>query len=356
LPCSGGIFDIERKQSFVDSIDHDAAQPDFWDNPTKAQAKLKDKAQIEQVIADFKKAETGLEDAVMYLEMAATENDAAVRAEAEQTLQAVETKVARLEFQRMLSGPNDRAACFVEINAGAGGVEAMDWAQMLFRMYARYADRKGWKVEITEETAGEEAGLKSVSFSVRGEYAYGFLKAEVGVHRLVRISPFDSNARRQTSFASVFAYPEIADDIEIDIQEKDVKREAIRGSGSGGQKVNKTSSTIRLTHLPTGIAVRVQQERSQSENERTAWNLLRARLYELEVKKREAERDISEAGKQDVSFGSQIRSYVLAPYQMVKDLRTGVESGQPQQVLDGALDPFIEAQLLGIKNPSRAQD
>jgi peptide chain release factor 2 len=306
------------------------------------------------VLGDFRKASTSLDDAGVMFELA--EGDAAALAEAGQSLKEGEARIAKLEFQRMLSGPSDRANCFVEINAGAGGTESMDWAQMLLRMYARFCERKSWKVEITDSTPGEEAGFKSVSFSVEGEFAYGFLKAEVGVHRLVRISPFDANARRQTSFASVFVYPDVADDIVVNVQEKDIKREAIRGGGSGGQKVNKTSSTIRLTHLPTGIAVRVQNERSQEANEKVAWNLLRARLYEIELRKREAEKDATESTKKDIAFGSQIRSYVLAPYQMVKDHRTGVESGTPAKVLDGDLDSFIEAQLLGVKNPNRPQD
>ncbi len=305
-------------------------------------------------MADFGKAATAVEDAGVMAELA--EGDAGAQAEAEQALRDAEARILRLEFQRMLSGPNDRTNCFVEINAGAGGTESMDWAQMLLRMYARYAERKQWKVEITDSTPGEEAGFKSVSFTVEGEFAYGFLKAEVGVHRLVRISPFDANARRQTSFASVFVYPDVADDIVVDLQEKDVLREAIRGGGSGGQKVNKTSSTIRLTHLPTGIAVRVQNERSQDANLRVAWQLLRSRLYELELRKRETEKNTTESTKKDIAFGSQIRSYVLAPYQMVKDHRTGVESGNPAKVLDGDLDAFIEAQLLGVKNPNRPQD
>ena len=308
------------------------------------------------MLGDFKKATQSLDDAQVMLELAASENDASARAEAEAQLVDATSRIERLEFQRMLSGPNDRNNALVDINAGAGGTESMDWAQMLLRMYARFCERKGWKVDITDATAGEEAGYKSVSFIVEGEFAYGFLKAENGVHRLVRISPFDANARRQTSFASVFVYPQVADDIDIKIEEKDVKREAIRASGAGGQKVNKTSSAIRLTHLPTGIQVHVQTERSQHANENTAWMLLRSRLYEIELKKREAEKAEVEAGKKEIGFGSQIRSYVLAPYQMVKDHRTGVESGQPSAVLDGELDKFIEAQLLGVKNPNRPQD
>jgi peptide chain release factor 2 len=308
------------------------------------------------VLGDFKKAAGAVDDASVMFELAEAEKDEAARAEAEGQLAEAQARIEKLEFQRMLSGPNDRANAIVDINAGAGGTESMDWAQMLMRMYARYSEQKGWKVELTDATAGEEAGFKSVSFIVEGEFAYGFLKAENGVHRLVRISPFDANARRQTSFASVFVYPQVADDIEVTIEEKDVKREAIRASGAGGQKVNKTSSAIRLTHLPTGIQVHVQTERSQNANEKTAWMLLRSRLYEIEVKKREAEKDAVEATKKDIGFGSQIRSYVLAPYQMVKDHRTGVESGQPSAVLDGGLEKFIEAQLLGVKNPNRPSD
>ena len=308
------------------------------------------------MLGDFKKAAGAVDDAAVMFELAEAEHDEAARAEAEGQLQDAQARIEKLEFQRMLSGPNDRANAIVDINAGAGGTESMDWAQMLMRMYARYCENKGWKVDLTDATPGEEAGFKSVSFIVEGEFAYGFLKAENGVHRLVRISPFDANARRQTSFASVFVYPQVADDIEITIEEKDVKREAIRASGAGGQKVNKTSSAIRLTHLPTGIQVHVQTERSQNANEKTAWMLLRSRLYEIEVKKREAEKEAVEAGKKDIGFGSQIRSYVLAPYQMVKDHRTGIESGQPSAVLDGGLDKFIEAQLLGVKNPNRPSD
>jgi len=308
------------------------------------------------VLGDFKKAASVLDDAQVMFELADAEKDEAARAEAEGQLKDAQVRIEKLEFQRMLSGPNDRANAIVDINAGAGGTESMDWAQMLLRMYARYAEKKGWKVEMTDATPGEEAGFKSVSFVVEGENAFGFLKAENGVHRLVRISPFDAQARRQTSFTSVFVYPQVADDIEIDIQDKDVKREAIRASGAGGQKVNKTSSAIRLTHLPTGIQVHVQTERSQVANEKTAWTLLRSRLYEIEVKKREAEKAEVEAGKKDIGFGSQIRSYVLAPYQMVKDHRTGTESGNPSAVLDGDLDKFIEAQLLGVKNPNRPSE
>jgi peptide chain release factor 2 len=314
---------------------------------------LKEKASLEQLISRFERTERALEDAQVLLELAGSENDQAATAEAEQALKEVESEIASLELSSMLSGEQDRNNCFIEINAGAGGTDSMDWAAMLLRMYTRFCEQKGWQVEITDYVAGEEAGLKNVSISVRGEYAYGYLKAENGVHRLVRISPFDANARRQTSFASVFVYPEVDDQIEIDIAEKDVRTDVFRASGAGGQKVNKTSSAVRLTHLPTGITVAVQNERSQHANRDVAWKILRSRLYEMEVKKREAARQEVEAGKKDIAFGSQIRSYVLAPYRLVKDHRTGIETGNVDAVLDGAIEDFITAQLMGIKNPNR---
>ena len=301
----------------------------------------------------FDKALRGIDDAQTLLELAAEMSDPASAQEAEDSLQQLEKDVARLELARMLSGENDKNNCFVEINAGAGGTDSMDWAAMLLRMYTRYCEARGWEVEIDDEVPGEEAGFKNVSFSVKGEYAYGYLKAEVGVHRLVRISPFDANARRQTAFSSVAVYPEVNDDIVIDIQEKDVRVDVYRSSGAGGQKVNKTSSAVRLTHIPTGITVAMQNERSQHANRDKAWKILRARLYERELKKREAARDEMEATKKDISFGSQIRSYVLAPYRLVKDLRTGEETGNVDAVLDGDLQSFIEAQLMGVKNPNR---
>ncbi len=269
-------------------------------------------------------------------------------------LPAVEVQVAELELAKMLSGPNDRLNCFMDINAGAGGTESMDWASMLMRMYTRYCERRGWKVEINDYNAGEEAGIKNASLRIEGDFAYGYLKAEIGVHRLVRISPFDANARRHTSFVSIDVYPEVDDDIKIDIPEKDIDLKFIRGGGAGGQKVNKTSSTAQLRHLPTGIIITCQTERSQSANKDMAFKILRARLFDLELKKREAETQARESQKMDITFGSQIRSYVLAPYRLVKDLRTGVDSGQPDKVLDGELDQFITAQLMGVKNPAKA--
>ena len=303
---------------------------------------------------NFERVTRSLEDAHTLLELATEAADQTARQEAESALDGVEHDLERLELQRMLSGENDRANAYMEINAGAGGTESMDWAAMLLRMYTRYAEAKGWTVVINDFVAGEEAGVKNVSIKVGGENAYGYLKAENGVHRLVRISPFDANARRQTSFASVTVYPEVDDDIVIDIPEKDVRVDVYRASGAGGQKVNKTSSAVRLTHVPTGITVAMQNERSQHANRDMAWKILRSRLYDLEMHKRNQVRDEAEAQKKDIAFGSQIRSYVLAPYQLVKDLRTGVETGNVEAVLDGKLDDFITAQLLGVKNPNRA--
>jgi peptide chain release factor 2 len=256
----------------------------------------------------------------------------------------------------MLSGPHDRAGAIVEVKSGAGGVEAMDWAAMLYRMYARYCERKGWEVEPADMVAGEEAGISQASFIAHGDFAYGFLKAEKGVHRLVRISPFDQNARRQTSFAAVDVTPEIEDDIVIDIKEGDVRIDTYRSSGAGGQKVNKTDSAVRMTHLPTGIVVAMQNERSQQKNRAMAWKILRSRLYEHEEKKRQAVLDAEEAAKKDINFGSQIRSYVLAPYRLVKDLRTGVETGKVDDVLDGDLDGFVQPYLLGVRRTDRVVD
>ncbi len=297
-----------------------------------------------------------LDDANAMAELADEAGDEATRAEAAEHAGAVERELAAAEFEKMLSGPHDRAGAIVEVKSGAGGVEAMDWAAMLYRMYTRYSERKGWTVEPADLTAGEEAGISSASFIVRGDHAFGFLKAEKGVHRLVRISPFDSAARRQTSFAAVDVTPEIDDDIVIDVKEADCRIDTYRSSGAGGQKVNKTDSAVRITHLPTGIVVAVQNERSQQKNRSVAWKILRSRLYDHEEKKRAAVRDAAEAQKKDIDFGSQIRSYVLQPYRMVKDLRTGVETGKVDDVLDGDLDQFVEPYLLGIRRTDRVVD
>jgi peptide chain release factor 2 len=305
------------------------------------------------VVASVDQVRRALDDASALHELGEEARDEATRVEAAQAAAAVGLLVEGLEFQKMLSGPHDRAGAIVEVKSGAGGIEAMDWAAMLYRMYQRYCERKGWAIEPADMVAGEEAGISQGSFFVRGEFAYGFLKAEKGVHRLVRISPFDQNARRQTSFAAVDVTPEIDDDIVIDIKESDVRIDTYRSSGAGGQKVNKTDSAVRMTHLPTGIVVSMQNERSQQKNRGMAWKILRARLYEHEEKKRQAQLDAIEAQKKDIDFGSQIRSYVLQPYQMVKDLRTGVETGKVEDVLDGDLEGFIRPWLMGVRRTDR---
>jgi peptide chain release factor 2 len=338
----------------VEEIARMSEAPTFWSDNAKAQALLKEKAGLEQVTAAFDKVRRALDDAQALSELAEEAGDEATRAEAAQHADAVEKELGGLEFQKMLSGPHDRAGAIVEVKSGAGGVEAMDWAAMLYRMYARYSERKGWAIEPADMVAGEEAGISQGSFFVRGDFAYGFLKAERGVHRLVRISPFDQNARRQTSFAAVDVTPEIDDDIVIDIKEADVRVDTYRSSGAGGQKVNKTDSAVRLTHLPTGIVVSMQNERSQQKNRSMAWKILRARLYDHEERKRQAVLDAVEAQKKDIDFGSQIRSYVLQPYQLVKDLRTGVESGRVEDVLDGDLEGFIRPWLMGVRRTDRA--
>ncbi|HYQ80436.1 MAG TPA: peptide chain release factor 2, partial [Anaeromyxobacteraceae bacterium] len=305
---------------------------------------------------EFDEARRALEDAQALDELAEEARDEGSRAEAAAQATAVEGQVAALEFRRMLSGPHDRAGAIVEVKSGAGGTEAMDWAAMLYRMLVRYCERRGWEVEPADLQAGEEAGISQASFIARGEYAYGFLKAEKGVHRLVRLSPFDAANRRQTSFAAVDVTPEVEDDIVIDVKEADVRVDTYRSSGAGGQKVNKTDSAVRLTHLPTGIVVAVQNERSQQKNRSVAWKILRSRLYDLEERKREAARAVQEAQKKDIDFGSQIRSYVLHPYRMAKDLRTGVETGRVDEVLDGDLDQFIQPYLLGVRRSDRPVD
>lgn len=280
------------------------------------------------------------------MELIGESEDAELSGEAFEKLGKVEAEAADLEFKRMLSGANDAASAILQINAGAGGTEACDWADMLLRMYRRWSDAHGYKNEVVDFTPGDGAGFRSVVLTVSGEFAYGYLKAEIGVHRLVRISPFDANKRRHTSFASIFVLPDIEDDIEIKIDEADLRIDTFRSSGAGGQKVNKTDSAVRITHNPTGIVVACQNERSQHQNKATAMRLLKAKLYEIEMEKKRKEREAVEAAKQEIAWGSQIRSYVFQPYQMVKDHRTNFEIGNIQSVMDGDLDGFIRAFLL----------
>ena len=306
---------------------------------------MRERNKLDAAISNYLGLESDYRDSVEMIELAAAEGEGGLVAEAEASLKALQARAGELEMQSLLSGEADGNDAFIEIHAGAGGTESQDWASMLLRMYMRWAERRGFKADFIEESAGEEAGIKSATLLIKGENAYGWGKTESGVHRLVRISPFDSNARRHTSFASVWVYPVVDDTIEIDINEKDVRIDVYRASGAGGQHVNKTESAVRITHIPTNIVVSCQNDRSQHKNRATAWAMLRSRLYEHELEKREAIADAQNAKKTDIGWGHQIRSYVLQPYQLVKDLRTGVQSYSPQDVLDGELDPFMQASL-----------
>ncbi len=306
---------------------------------------MRDRQDLDSAIKAYLEIENGLNDNIDLIELAEAEDDQDVVREAESAISRLREIAGKRELETLLSGEADANDAYVEIHAGAGGTESQDWAQMLTRMYTRWSESKGYKVEIIGSSPGEEAGLKSATILVKGKNAYGWLKTESGVHRLVRISPFDSNARRHTSFASIWVYPVVDDAIEVDVSESDVRIDTYRASGAGGQHVNTTDSAVRITHIPTGIVVQCQNERSQHKNRATAWAMLRARLYEAELQKREEEAQAEAAQKTDIGWGHQIRSYVLQPYQMVKDLRTGVESGNPSGVLDGDIDRYIEAAL-----------
>jgi len=306
---------------------------------------MRERQKLDTSLSSVKQLQNELADATGLIEMAESEGDAAMVADAEASVIALQKHAEQLRLQSMLSGEADGNDSYLEIHAGAGGTESQDWASMLFRMYMRWAERHGYKLQLIEESEGEGAGLKSATLLVKGENAYGWLKTEAGVHRLVRISPFDSNARRHTSFSSVTVYPVIDQSIEIDIAEKDVRIDVYRASGAGGQHVNKTESAVRITHLPTGIAVASQSERSQHQNRAICWDMLKSKLYEIELEKKKAETGAFVGEKSDMGWGHQIRSYVLQPYQLVKDLRTGVESRTPSDVLDGDLDPFMAAAL-----------
>ena len=330
----------------MQEIETQIAKEGFWDHPEDTKSILKERTRITQVLERFEELHGELEDAGVLLELAVEESDDSALGETGEQLLLLEKKIKQLSLDVMLDGEDDQSNAIVSINAGAGGTEAQDWAEMLFRMYARWVERKNYTVEVIDFQPGEEAGVKSVTFTASGPYAYGYLKTEIGVHRLVRISPFNASGKRHTSFASVFIYPELDQEIVIDIDENDLRIDTYRARGAGGQHVNKTSSAVRITHLPTGIVVQCQQEKSQHRNKEMAMKVLKARLHQSEKEKQDEKmREIHE-GKDDIAWGSQIRSYVLHPYQMVKDHRTKVEIGNITAVLDGDIDPFIEEALL----------
>jgi len=340
----GGIFDYDGKKQRLDALNKELEDPSVWSDGRRAQELGREKKVLEAVIGQLETTASGLRDASELFQMARGEQD-------EATLQAIDTEareleqsVAALEFRRMFSNPLDPNNCFVDIQAGSGGTEAQDWAQMLLRMYTRYCERKGFRVELLEESPGEVAGVKSAALKVTGDYAFGHLRTETGVHRLVRKSPFDANNRRHTSFASVFVYPEVDETIEVAVNPAELRVDTFRASGAGGQHVNKTDSAVRITHLPTGIVVQCQNDRSQHRNRAEAMAMLKSRLYELELRKRQEEQQALEDAKTDIGWGHQIRSYVL-DQSRIKDLRTNVEIGNTQAVLDGDLDDFIDASL-----------
>ena len=344
LTCLGGIFDYETKVEQLEEVSRELEDPKVWNNPERAQDLGKQRAQLEAVVNTIRTAEVGVNEAAELLELAEMEDDESTVNSVIEDINALEEQIGKLEFRRMFSGEMDANNAFLDIQAGSGGTEAQDWAEMLLRMYTRWGEAHGYGIELMEVSPGEVAGIKSATIKYNGPYAYGWLRTETGVHRLVRKSPFDSGNRRHTSFASVFVSPEIDDNINIEINPADVRTDTYRASGAGGQHVNKTDSAIRLTHIPTGIVVQCQTDRSQHKNRDSAWKQLRAKLYELEMQKRMADQQKLEESKSDIGWGSQIRSYVL-DQSRIKDLRTGVENTNTQSVLDGNLDKFMEASL-----------
>lgn len=340
----GGIFDYDAKKERLEEVNAELEQPDVWNEPERAQALGKERASLEAVVETIDQLTQGGEDVNELLMLAVEEDDQETFDEVEPELADLEAKLEKLEFRRMFAGEHDASDCYIDLQAGSGGTEAQDWTNMMLRMYLRWADAKGFKAEVIEVSEGEVAGLKSATVRITGEYAYGWLRTETGVHRLVRKSPFDSGGRRHTSFASAFVYPEIDDDIAIDINPADLRIDVYRASGAGGQHVNTTESAVRITHVPTNTVVQCQNDRSQHKNKDQAMKQLRAKLFELELQKQNAEKQANEDAKSDIGWGSQIRSYVLDDSR-IKDLRTGVENRNTQAVLDGDLDKFIEASL-----------
>jgi len=342
--CLGGTFDYDTKAERLEEVLRQMEDPTIWNDPAFAQKLGQEKSTLEKIVATLDQVTNGVSDCVDMLELAHEEQDQELVDEVQTDLDNIEADLAALEFQRMFSGAMDANNAFIDIQSGSGGTEAQDWANMILRMYLRWADAQGFKADIIELSEGEVAGIKSATVKIAGEYAFGFLRTETGVHRLVRKSPFDSGSRRHTSFASLFAYPEIDDTVEIDINPSDLRIDTYRASGSGGQHVNKTDSAVRITHEPTGIVVQCQSDRSQHRNKDSAMSMLKARLYEHEMQKRRSDQQAVEDEKSDIGWGSQIRSYVL-DQSRIKDLRTSVETGNTQAVLDGDLNQFIEASL-----------
>ena len=343
-PPYGGFFEYDNKKERLEEVSRELEDPAVWTKPERAQELGRERAKLTADTSEIDRTTKGIADAAELLELAESEGDEGAARDIDTDAQRLESDVRRLELKRMFHGEMDSHNAFLDIQAGAGGTEAQDWAQMLLRMYLRWAAARGFSAEVIDSNPGEVAGMKSATIEIKGDYAYGWLRTETGVHRLVRKSPFDSGNRRHTSFASVFISPEVDDDIEIDVNPADLKTDVYRSSGAGGQHVNKTESAVRITHLPSGIVVACQNERSQHKNRSTAMKMLKAKLYELEVNKRNAAAQVLEDSKSDVSWGNQIRSYVL-DQSRIKDLRTGVEVGATDKVLDGDLDQFLEASL-----------
>jgi peptide chain release factor 2 len=343
---SGGIFDLPGKQSQLTELEKVTGDPDLWNDRERAEQLLRQKSRLEREVTFFAQTAAALSDTEVLLELAEEAADPETASEAAGKLQELRERITDAEFQRLLSGEHDSCTAIVSINAGAGGTEACDWAEMLLRMYLRWCERRGYTAELLDVQAGEEAGLKSATFTVEGEYAYGYLRSEIGIHRLVRISPFDAQKRRHTSFASLNMVPDVWDEVEIDIDEKDLRIDTYRAGGAGGQHVNRTDSAVRITHLPSGLVVQCQNERSQHKNKAQAMKVLKARLYEKAERERLEQLAKLEGEKRRIDFGSQIRSYTLHPTQRVKDHRTNQEVGNAQGVLDGQIDPFIRAYLL----------
>ncbi len=341
---SGGIFDYAQKRDRLEEVGRELENPDIWNNPEKAQELGRERARLETIVTTLDELDGDLKDAAEMLGLAIEEQDEEIVDSVSEDLTLMREKVERLEFQRMFAGDMDSRPCFLDIQAGSGGTEAQDWAEMLLRMYLRWAERRGWHADLVEVSSGDVAGIKSATIHITGDYAYGWCRTETGVHRLVRKSPFDSGNRRHTSFAAVFVSPEVDDNIDIDLNPSDIRVDVYRASGAGGQHVNTTDSAVRMTHVPTGLVVQCQNDRSQHKNRDHALKQLRARLYEHEMQKRNEESQKMEDSKSDIGWGSQIRSYVLDASR-IKDLRTNVEIGNTQGVLDGDLDPFVEASL-----------